>query len=224
MGFIKTRENGTPLPTEEELCDVYQISRPTVRQAMKELETNGMICRLKGKGSFIVEPKINQEFLTRFEDFEDRMERLGYSVHSETTEFEIVAANEIEASSLSIPLNTQVYKIRGIKYANQIPMVIYLSYLPVHLYPTLNKTICEQKSIAKIITEEYGYLVEKYQKTIEIKTASDYEAQLLTVKKGAPLQYIDTISFDNREVPLEFSMERYRSDKNKFRIFFTSNH
>ena len=222
MGYIKIMENGTALPTEEELCELYQISRPTIRQAMKELETSGLINRLKGKGSFIAEPKINQEFAMHFEGFEERMQRLSFSVRTETTEFEVTNANEIEATNLQLALNSPVYKIRGVKYANDIPMVVFLSFLPFQLYPKLTKQHCEESSITQIITETYGYTVGSYQKTIEIKPASDYEAQILAVKKGSSVQYIDTISYNVEKTPLEFSMERYRSDKNKFHLHFTN--
>ncbi len=220
IGYIKIKEKETALPTEEELCQLYQISRPTVRQAMKELELSGLIYRLKGKGSFIAESKIEQEFALQFEGFEERMRRLSFSVHTEITEFDIKNANETEAKNLQLELHTPIYKIRGTKYANGLAMVVFLTYLPCHLFPNLSKKMCEDYSQFELITKLFNHTVVSYQKTIEIKTISEYEAKIFDVKKESPVQYIDTISYNPEKIPLEFTMERYRSDKNKFHLYY----
>jgi DNA-binding LacI/PurR family transcriptional regulator len=49
---IKTLEHGNSLPTEFELCDKFNVSRKTVRVAMSQLEEQGLIMRIQGKGTF----------------------------------------------------------------------------------------------------------------------------------------------------------------------------
>ena len=56
-------------------------------------------------------------------------------------------------------------------------------------------------------------------KTLEAKIISDFEANLFAVKKGSPVQYVETTSYLEGDVPIEFTMERYRADKNQ--ISFT---
>lgn len=53
LSFVKTYPDGTSFPTENEICRHFQVSRPTVRQAMKELENEGLIKRIKAKGTVV---------------------------------------------------------------------------------------------------------------------------------------------------------------------------
>ena len=55
-----TLKPGDKLPTEEELCERFSISRPVIRQAYSELISDGIISRIKGKGSFIREKDVRE--------------------------------------------------------------------------------------------------------------------------------------------------------------------
>jgi GntR family transcriptional regulator len=219
LNYIRNVEAGTALPTEEELCRIYNISRPTARQAIRELETGGLVERKKGKGTFTCEKKINQEFSTNFEDFEDRMSRLNYTVRTEVLEFATVSIDDNLKAVFDTEEVSNFYKIRTIKYANEIPMVISLSYLPVKQFPELQREDLSRQSINSIIRNDYNYQVIRHEKTIEVKTISEYEASLLEVQQKAAVQYIETISYLKDNIPVEYTMERYRSDKNKFKLY-----
>ncbi len=64
---------GDPIPSERELSEKYGISRPTVRQALKELVYEGWLTREKGRGTFISKPKIDYGFIQHFTTFYDDM-------------------------------------------------------------------------------------------------------------------------------------------------------
>ena len=52
--------SGDQIPSEQNLCDHYQVSRTVVRQALRELEHEGVVTRKKGKGTFVSYPKISE--------------------------------------------------------------------------------------------------------------------------------------------------------------------
>ena len=62
----------TRIPSEQEFCEMYDISRPTVRQAVNELTNNGTLYRLKGKGTFVAKPKTQLDII-KFTGFTDSL-------------------------------------------------------------------------------------------------------------------------------------------------------
>lgn len=70
-------ESGSMIPTEKNISDFFQISRTTVRQAITELVQEGWMYRVKSKGTFIAQKKIQQDFMQKLETYEEQMKRLG---------------------------------------------------------------------------------------------------------------------------------------------------
>lgn len=219
MGYIKHCEPGEALPTESELCEMYGVSRPTVRQAIRELEVSGMIYRQKAKGSFVCEPKLEQELSTHFESFEERMRRLERIVHSQMLEFSTIPADEHIARKLKLEEGEEVYRLRAVYYADHLPMALSLTYVPVAPFPGLTRETVTAQSIHEIVSGRFP--IREARKTFEVKVASDFESQLFSINRGDCVQYVETISYTTDHRPLEYTMERYRADKNKFSILFT---
>lgn len=74
----------------------------------------------------------------------------------------------------------------------------------------------EKDSLYRILEKEYGYTIERTLRTLESRLAGEYEAEVLGLKKGAAIQYIETLAFLTGGDPVEFSMASYRGDRNKF--------
>ena len=70
-------KEGDPVPSEEELCHILNVSRATIRQAFSELVAEGHLKRMKAKGTFIAKPKIEGEFFQTIESFNDEMRKKG---------------------------------------------------------------------------------------------------------------------------------------------------
>ncbi len=219
LGYIKNSKMGAVIPTETELCELYSVSRPTVRQAMRELEVGGLIYRQKAKGSFVGEPKVDQEISTYFEDFEERMCRHGRTVHKKVIEFSTIPADELVTEKLRLLKGDQVIKLRAIRYADDIPMVLTLTYLPYKFFSRLTLEEIESKPLHQLVTQDYQ--IKQCRKSFEVKLASEYEVQLFNLRRTECVQYVETINMTADHTPLEYTMERYRSDKTKFTITFT---
>ena len=74
----------------------------------------------------------------------------------------------------------------------------------------------EDESLYHIIEAEYGYTINRAVRTLEARTAGEREAKLLGMKRHAPIQYIETITYLRDNIPIEFSQAHYRGDRNTF--------
>ena len=90
-GRLKIGEKLTP---ENRLSEIFQISRMTVRQAIKELVVEGLLYRDKGRGTFVCQPKINYGFIQKLTTFYDDMAEKGYTMRTKIIKHEIKPASK----------------------------------------------------------------------------------------------------------------------------------
>ncbi|MFP4562565.1 MAG: GntR family transcriptional regulator [Spirochaetia bacterium] len=216
LEVIKVSEVGTVIPSEMELCSRYNISRPTVRQALKELVVEGHLQRHKGKGTFVSRPKINQDFLLVLESFNDEMQQKGLRPETEVLEFEKTESDRRIREKLALADHEPVIKLRRLRSIDGEPMVLVLTYLPYSLFPGLLDKDMQSASLYGTLEDEYGCILSRSIRTLESRLAGEYEARILGVPKGAPLQYIETTTYRNDGRPVEFSIAQYRGDRNSF--------
>ncbi|NLJ37542.1 MAG: GntR family transcriptional regulator [Candidatus Atribacteria bacterium] len=222
LEYIKNPNNCGCLPTEIEICKHYDISRPTVRQAINELVTDGYLERVKGKGTLIVRTKINQDYLLVIESFNEEMREKGLVHKTKVLEFEKIPANETISSNLQIKLESEVIKLIRLRSINDEPTLYVKTYLPSHLFQGLLNKDLENNSLYQIIENDYGYQITKSIRTIEAIKADEPLAKLLHIQKGDPIQYIESVSFLNEEIPFEYTLAFYRGNRNKFRFVLTN--
>jgi GntR family transcriptional regulator len=213
---IKQSEEGASFPTELELCKQFDISRPTVRQAVNELVIEGYLNRVKGKGTFISESKIKQDFLIVLESFTEEMQRKGLVPTTKVLRFETVKADQKVAEALNVPLGNMVVQLQRLRCANDRPIVLVATFLPHEKLPNILARDLENESLYTIIEQEYGYKIDRAIRVLEARIAEAEEAELLKIKNGAPIQYIETTTYLQDGTPIEFSLAEYRGDRNKF--------
>lgn len=213
---IKKVKPGTSLPTELELCEQFNISRPTVRQAINELVVEGYLTRMKGKGTFVTEPKIQQDFLIALKSFPQEMQEKGMIPTTKVLEIKTLSAADHVSEALKIPAGGEVIKLTRLRSANGTPIVVVTTFLPTEKLPNFFSHNWEDESLYKVLEQEYHYTIDRAFRTLEARVAEEYEAKLLEIKKGAPIQFIETITYLTTGIPIEYSLAKYRGDKNTF--------
>ena len=216
LQYIQNAELGVPIPPELELCERFGISRPTVRQAVNELVVEGYLERQKGRGTFVTRPKITRDYHFALRSFNDEMQQKGLSPSTRVLEFAAVRADDRVAEKLRLNRGSGVVKLRRLRSANGEPVLIVLTYLPADRFPDLLSKDLEQNSLYTTLAEDYNSPVERTLRSLEARPAGEYEAELLRIKKGAPVQYIETVAYLADGTPAEFSIGSYRGDRNKF--------
>lgn len=205
-----------PIPTEVEISANFNISRPTVRQAINELVVEGYLIRQKGKGTFITKPKISQAFLQNLDSFNNEMVKKGLEPSTKVLGLEVLSCDEKVGEALKVPTGSKVIQLRRLRFANGEPIVYVVTYLPFdRCQPIMEKNL-EFESLYGILRDVCGLSLLKAVRNLEAVLAGEYEAKILDIDKGAPIQYIESITYLTDETPIEYSLAKYRGDRSQF--------
>ena len=131
---------GEMIPSERELAETYDISRMTVRQAINNLVNDGYLVRKRGKGTFVAAMKIEQP-LKGLTSFSEDMRARGMEPGTTVLAFNIVPASTSLAQLLDVREGADLYEIRRIRLADQLPMALETLYIPCTLVPHLTREI-----------------------------------------------------------------------------------
>lgn len=123
---------GRRIPTEAELCEMYNVSRITARKALEELQNEGYLEKKQGKGTFVKNTIIEQK-LGKLYSFSEELKKSGVQEITRMIEFEVVAADEEVATGLHIGLGEPVFKISRLRLADETPYAYEISYIPHRL-------------------------------------------------------------------------------------------
>jgi DNA-binding GntR family transcriptional regulator len=212
-------EESSKIPSEQELCEMYNISRPTVRQAISELTNNGYLYKEKGKGTFVAKPK-SQIDIKDFKGFSDSI--LDCPVPGEK---EIISANELDINDypklnniFGIPKN-QSSKFAQITYVTKGAsdvLSLTTNYLPLVLFPSIIDDIKEKKPSYDILSGKYSLVPFKSRSTLEIIYCDHADSQYLCVQAGQALLKVESILTSRSGQVVELVISKYCADKCRF--------
>jgi GntR family transcriptional regulator len=209
---------GDQIPSEQSLCDHYQVSRTVVRQALRELEHEGVICRKKGKGTFISLPKISEGLVQKLTGFYQDMVERGLKPVTKVLHQNVVPANEKVANYLNISPGEKVIDIQRLRYVNEEPIQIVTTYIPYEMCPELASVDLTNRSLYEYLEAEYRIFIVKGNRYIEAVLANDTEAALLGIERRAPLLMLDSVSYLENGRPIEYYHAVHRGDRSRFEV------
>ena len=124
---------GQQIPTENELCTQYNVSRITIRKAISDLVADGVLIRWQGKGTFVQSQKVENALLT-VSGFTDFGVSQGKATKEKVIEQERVSAAPF-CEKLNIPGNSEVFHLCRVMYLDKEPLFIDSSWIPLSRYP-----------------------------------------------------------------------------------------
>lgn len=209
---------GDQLPSEPDLCRMFDVSRTVIRQALRGLENEGLIVRIKGRGTFIAEPKIGESLFQKLTGFHQDMTQKGHVPVSQVLKQAIIPANAKVAAFLQLAPETPVIRIDRVRSVEEEPIVLVTTYLPHALCPGLVETDLTHRSLYAYLEETYGLIIDRGRRILEAIVAGEYEANLLQIKEGAPLISLESISYLPDGTPLEYYKALHRGDRSMFEV------
>lgn len=209
---------GDRVPGDHELCAAYNVSRTVVRQALAELETEGVVERLKGRGTFVAHPKTAESLVQSLTGlFEDVAARGGH-LRSEVRRLEIEPADESTAADLEVDRGTPVVAIDRLRFVGDEPWALTLTHIPAALVPGLTDEDLRDQSLYALLEEKYGRRLVRGRRSVEATVASTQLARELGISKGAPVLILRSVSRGADGRPLEAFVAFHRGDRSRFEV------
>jgi len=208
-------KTGEKVTSENKLSELYQISRMTVRQAIKELVEEGLLYREKGKGTFVARPKLKRD-LSELTSLTEEMKQSGYRVRTKVLEMKVISASKKVAHRLEIALGEKVIKIDRLRLVNAQPFFLETSFLLLEICPGLIKDNLNDNSLYSLLEGKYKLILDKAIISIEAGSANDYQSTMLKIKKDVPVLLVEQITYLKNNRPIQFLEAVSRSDKYKY--------
>ncbi|MBU0703794.1 MAG: GntR family transcriptional regulator [Chloroflexi bacterium] len=206
---------GDRLPPERNLSRVLGVNRMTVRRALQVLESQGLLLRRQGAGTYVAEPKIERQ-AAQLVPFTQGMRCRGHTPGARVILLERHPAEVSVASELGLSVSAPVYHIHRLRLINQEPLLLERIVMPAHRFPELERYDLSNRSLYEIMETEYGVSVVRARQSLEPVIATEYEAKLLQVQQGAPLMLERRLAFDQSDQPVEHAKDLYRGDRFRF--------
>lgn len=209
---------GDQLPGEPELCRIFDVSRTVIRQALRDMELEGLIVREKGKGTFVAEPKLREGLFQELTGFYEDMASKGRPPVSKVLTQEVATASRKVAGFLKVKSGTPVIHIDRLRFVGDEPIVLVATYLPQARCPDLAEVDLTNRSLYEYLSTEYGLFIARGRRVLEAVPAGEYEAGLLQIKKGAPLILLESVSYLEDGTPIEYYHALHRGDRSRFEV------
>ena len=203
------------LPSERDLCERFNVSRMTVRQALSEMEREDLIYSIVGKGTFVNSPKIDMQLRT-LTGFSQELGSRGAKPASRVLVAKIIPASTQIAAVLKIIPGSEVVELSRLRMANGDPLCIETAYLPHFQCPGILKFDFSQESLYQVFEREYGLRLVRAEQTMEASLGNASELELLHLTAPAAVLRIERLTFSDQDALVEFVISVYRGDRYKF--------
>ena len=203
--------SGAQLPTEMEISRKYKLNRHTVRRALEVLEQEGLIYRLRGKGTFVTEQKIPYRVSTKTQ-FTTAILEAGFTPKARLLQSYKLRADQELADRLELELGEKVTVLEILRYIDELPFCFTLSYLPAQKFPGLPALLSESFSLYQVLAQHFGVEARRVSSTFEVEMPEKADLEILRLSPGIPLLIVKSLAKDQQGKVVEFCSSRFRGD------------
>mgnify|MGYP000300416469 CR=1 FL=1 len=205
------------LPSEQELSERFEVSRVTVRRALQTLESEHIIYRCQGLGSFVKKTDQPQNMI-RLTDFMEDMKAAGKEAQSEVIDLKQEPANITVAQNLGIKEGQMVLRLDRLRLGDGEPIAFDITWFPIFYGQLIIDQELTDKTIFRILEEEYQIPIIRGKYLISACVANELTAPLLQLSKGAPLLVFDRVSLTVNDKAVYYQRRFYRPDKMSWQV------
>ena len=208
---------GHHVPPERELARQYGVSLITVRRALDELAREQRIERNRGRGTFVLAPRIDRDIDEPL-SFSEEMHRRGLNPQTRLIAARPEKATERVAGALELEPGSPTLFVERLRVADGDPFLLEQAYLPAERFPGLLNADLETSSLYRLLSERYDTHVARSRETFEPVVLRSREAELLGLKPRTPALLVEGISFSDERIPVEYSHTFVRGDRSRYYV------
>ena len=214
-------EGEIALPSELELCEIYGVTRGTVRHALAVLEREGLIYREKGRGTFVKRRRVHMD-LTRLCSTTQNMKNRGWLPETRVLSIKCVVPRPHVQRELGIPEDGQVWEVYRLRMADEEAISLQWAYIPCDLTPGLDEYDLTG-SLYYALKNGFGIELKTADQIIRTRGVTSEEAALLGISEGDPVFVIERTSYDQADRPVEHLHSLWRGDRYDLQVRLHSN-
>lgn len=205
------------MPSESEMIAAFNVSRITVRQALNDLQNEGLIFRIHGKGTFVSKPKAFQD-LGRLQGFGEAMRQMGYETFARVVSIRNVVPTVQVQERLHLPKRAKVTELQRVRFLNREPISLDVTYLPVAIGVRLAKEDLATRDVFVILENDYGMSLGHADVQIGSTLADENLATQLRVEEGSPVLVIERTTHTSDGTPIDYEHLYYRGDAFQYKV------
>jgi GntR family transcriptional regulator len=210
---------GEKIPTETELCQAYQVSKITVRQAVLNLVNEGLLFRKQGKGTFTRENVVKSASTFKFSGNINDFISDGLKM-KEVKPLDIIKTQSSSkvAKVLNIKEGEDVVQIRRTRNFNHVPVSYIKNYLPLEIGRKIKRRDLLSYSMLQILRDKLKLPISNGIQYIDAIVADYDVSSALSVNLFSPVLYSELIMFTKDKKPVEFAQHFFRPDQFRYTI------
>lgn len=207
------------IPTEFEIMDYFDVSRTTVRQALNDLVKDNVLYRKKGVGTFVAKPKIDLRYMGDVVSYNSQIQSAGLTPYTKVVSLEVISLDAADVlRELGLQKGDMAIRLLRVRYAEDEPIAVVESYLPHALCYYIMNVDFEHESLYQTLAAQPQTRVIHVERVVEAQLASKVDRELMQLAKGFPVQTFYSKAFNAAGQVVEYSIARYRGDRNKFYV------
>lgn len=206
---------GDRLPSEQELCNTWGCNRMTFRSAVKRLVAEGKIVTVPSTGNFVAPVKL-ERYLQDLTSFSDFVMQKGMTLENQVIHSHIIPASRKMAEKLKVPVGSDIFELTRLRLVDQSPISLETALIPCNKFIGIQKYDFKKFSLYSVLERKYSVTLGGGTEEISITYADSKEAELLQVDEGEALFYLNGLTWDDNQDPVEIIKSVSRTDRLTF--------
>lgn len=213
---------GDALPTESTLQNQFNVSRVTVRQALKQLTEQGIIESIQGSGSYVKEERVDYD-IYQLTGFYEKLANLNVETHSEVLTFEVIKADVFLRGKLQLANHDKVWHVKRVRFIKEKPVNLEETWMPLSLLPDLTWEVMEGSKY-HFIEQIKKLVIDRSEQEIVPVMPTDEMVSLLGIAADKPVLEKNSCGWLKDGRAFEYSRNVFNSDNYRFTLVAKRNH
>lgn len=203
-------KSGDALPSERQLCEEFNLSRTTVREALRELIQVGMIRTVPGRGAFVAPPRPDLAIKVSLAGFTGDVRRQGMTPSSRLLSAGLITSPvPALVEEMGLQPGDELVRIERLRLVNDAPLALHTAYLSHRLCPQILQHNLADESVFQLLCGEYGLRLARADEQVYAALADQQETELLNLTYPAAVLRAERTTFLDTGEVIEFSLATY---------------